>query len=96
MDKLFDKLKLGPAVLFLGQGYMKMMTGREPFIDSMNDYFSEDNDACSIQKGYDNIFDISANIETENLLKWMQKRAERISVPDEIQEIAKEIGRAHV
>ena len=76
---LFDKLNRGPAFLLLGQKYLKIETGTDPFLTEIVRKYGE-NTQESIT--YQQLFGGQASISIESSLAWMQERCKRLTVPE--------------
>lgn len=79
--KLFEKVKKGPVILFLGQAYLKNADGFDPFLDSIVRKYGDG--APEGELSYDAILDtqIAKSNIVESALGWMQNRCDRLDIP---------------
>ena len=76
--ELVTRLNQGPAVLFLGQKYLKLETDQDPFIDTIVQKFGVD---PSTKPNYDCIINDKISAAPEAAMAWMYNRSERIASP---------------
>jgi hypothetical protein len=80
--ELFIRLKTGPAFLLLGQNYLKLESGRDPFLSEiLRKYGGLGDDYTQILTG-------RASTTTEISLAWMQERCERFPSPEWLDTVA--------
>lgn len=72
------KLKRGPAVLFLGQDYLKLESGIDPFLAEILKKYGQAEEP-NVQYGL--ILEGDAKNSIETSLAWMQQRCDRFSIP---------------
>jgi hypothetical protein len=79
--KLFEKVKKGPVILFLGQAYLKNVDGLDPFVDSVVRKYCDD--APEGELSYDAILgtQIAKSNIVESALGWMQNMCDRFEIP---------------
>ncbi len=78
-SKFYLRLKQVPAVLLLGQGYLTLESGTDPFLaEVLRKYGKVRPEAAQ----YTNILDGQAQDSPEAALAWMQERCGRLSTPE--------------
>ncbi|MDD4497975.1 MAG: hypothetical protein PHV51_07500, partial [Methanosarcinaceae archaeon] len=83
--ELYTKLNNGPAILFLGQDYLQLESGKDSFLLEILRKFGVN---FSNKVGYGQIFEGDADLSTESSLSWMQERCSRISPPHWLKVVA--------
>jgi hypothetical protein len=84
-DDLYRRLSQGPVVLFLGQQYLRLETGSDPFLSAALAKFLE----CLDGGGrYDDLLSDTAYESVQAALAWMHQRSERLPAPDWLQVVA--------
>lgn len=83
--ELFERLAQGPAVLFLGQKYLSLETGKDPFIEDTSRKFGPNTNQPS---NYSHLLEGDASISIESSLAWMYHRCDRISIPEWLKVVA--------
>lgn len=74
-----EKLKNAQKFLFLGQNYLALETGTDPFLlDILKKYKSNDEN----QSSYFSMFSSSLFDNKDGAIGWMNNRCERLSIPD--------------
>ena len=82
---LYAKFKQGPAILLLGQDYLRLETGVDPFLrEVLRKYRS----GTVQHPTYTDILDSDASAAVEASLAWMDERCRRLSVPEWLRGIA--------
>ncbi|MBC1237224.1 DEAD/DEAH box helicase family protein [Nostoc sp. 2RC] len=83
LDKeLAKRLKSGPAFLLLGQNYLKLESGIDPFLSEIVRKYG------GIADSYSQILTGSACEASELALAWMQQRCERFASPEWLETVA--------
>jgi hypothetical protein len=82
-DDLVVGIKRGPCVLFLGQRYSSLESGKDAFLEATLRKFGSNSQSGAID--YNTLFDLSLEKDAEN---WMHRLCERISVPDWLETLA--------
>ncbi|MEG3956107.1 P-loop NTPase [Microcoleus sp. herbarium2] len=81
-SELSERLKSGPAFLLLGQNYLKLESGRDPFLSEiLRKYGGTGDDYGQILAG-------SASEASEAALAWMQERCDRFPPPEWLETVA--------
>lgn len=75
---LFVKLKTGPAALFLGQNYLQLESGTDPFLSAIIQKYGND----SHELDYHQILRGIAHESIESSLPWMYQLSKRIAIPN--------------
>ena len=83
-ERMFTRLKEGPAVLFLGQNYLKLEAGSDPFLSAVNQKYSE----SKLDQSYNDLLNSTAQDNPEAALAWMQGRCERFTAPKWLEQVA--------
>ena len=84
-DELHVLLRRGPAILFLGQDYLRLETGTDSLLTQvLRKYGSSDADRPS----YEDMLDGGVHDSIESALAWMQGRSQVLSVPDWLKTVA--------
>lgn len=80
-----QRMKSGPAFLFLGQNYLRLETGTDPFlVEVLRKYRPAPTGAAD----YYQLLDSEAAASIEAALSWMQERCKRFSVPEWLKAVA--------
>lgn len=79
IQKIYSTLNRGPNFLFLGQDYLKLESGEDPFLAEILRKYGPKDD---VNPGYHNILAGEAQNSKLDALAWMQSRCERISLPE--------------
>jgi len=77
-SQLFEKLKVGPAVIYLGQNYLQCGNAIDPFLKILKERYPDvtDNGSISCYLGKLGLEDRSA------ILGWLHRRSEKISISE--------------
>ena len=78
-----SRLGRGLAVLFLGQRYLRLESGRDPLLDLVAAKFG----ATDVH-GYDDLLTLGFAESAEGSLAWLDERCQRIATPDLMEEIS--------
>lgn len=78
-------LKRGPAFLLLGQDYLRLESGTDPFLSEVLRKYGQVSTGPS---HYGNILEGEAQNSIESALAWMQERCERLSLPEWLRTVA--------
>lgn len=78
------QLKQGPAFLFLGQDYLKLDTGKNPFLQGILRKYGGD----SPGESYDEVFQSSAAADGNNSIAWMDGLCDRLAAPQWLETIS--------
>jgi len=82
---LYERLKQGPSLLFLGQESLSLETGVDPFLaEIIRKYGAGNNNTI----GYYNILGNEGSKSIESTLAWMQEKCRHLSVPLWMQTVA--------
>ena len=84
--EFIQRLSLGPAVLFLGQGYLSLETGDDSYLREILRKFGPAN---SDQRSYSSILDGAAGNSPDSSLAWMDERCRRLSTPDWLKSVSR-------
>lgn len=84
-DELYLKLTQGPAFLLLGQDYLRLESGRDPFLSEVLRKYGK---ASTQPPDYKQIFEGEAQSSSEEALNWMRERCKRFSVPEWLKTVA--------
>jgi len=84
-NNLYSTLKRGPAFLFLGQDYLRLESGIDPFLSEILRKFNPNVE----KQDYYQIIDIIASDSIDSSLAWMQERCNRLSPPSGLKTISK-------
>ncbi len=84
-DDLYIRLQRGPAVLLLGQAYLRLESGTDPFLSEVLRKYGKAEEGAS---SYSQILNGEANKSPENSLAWMQERCQRLSIPKWLQVVS--------
>jgi len=80
--ELSERLKSGPAFLLLGQNYLKLESGRDPFLSEILRKYGGTGD------DYDQILAGNASEASEAALTWMQGRCDLFPHPEWLETVA--------
>lgn len=80
---LIKRLKTDPAVLFVGQEYLKDINGDDPFLSSIFKKYNNE----EIPKSYHDIFLING-LNSSAARNWSNSLSESISIPESLKKIA--------
>ena len=78
-------LKRGPAFLFLGQDYLQLESGKDPFLSEILRKYGK---IATNHSQYSLIFEGEAQNSGESALAWMQERCSRLSIPQWLKTVA--------
>lgn len=78
-------LKRGPAFLFLGQNYLQLESGKDPFLSEILRKYGK---IATNHSQYSLIFEGVAQSSGESALAWMQERCSRLSIPQWLKTVA--------
>jgi hypothetical protein len=84
-EELYWKVKGGPTFLLLGQDYLRLESGIDPFLSEVLRKYG---DAEMEPVSYNQIFECRAKDLNEIALAWMQERCERLSPPQWLKTVA--------
>jgi len=84
LQDFFNKLNGGPAVLFLGQNYLRLDTGGDPFLAEIQAKFG----GSATGAAYDLLFEGIANQSGDSALAWMTERCRRLLSPEWLRTVA--------
>jgi hypothetical protein len=82
---LYNQMKKGPVFLYLGQGYLSLATGQDPFLDEILRKYGKGAEGI---RSYFDIFNGNAQNSKEDAFAWMQGRCERFSIPEWVNTIS--------
>ncbi len=82
---LYSRLKKGQVFLFLGQNYLKLEAGQDPFLEEVIHKYGN---AGEGSPSYFNLFEGEAQNSVEDSLAWMQARCMKFSIPGWINTIS--------
>ncbi|ABW68889.1 P-loop NTPase [Desulfosudis oleivorans] len=85
MDDLASRLKAGPALLFLGQDYLKLENSVDTFLGQILDKYGQGHEDIS---DYSSIFNTNASLNPAESIAWMYNRCRYIPAPEPLQVIA--------
>lgn len=85
-NNLYSTLKKGPAFLFLGQDYLRLESGKDPFLSEILRKF---NPNVEKQNNYNQILETGIDDSIESSLSWMQERCNRLSSPSWLKIVSK-------
>ncbi|HUV02372.1 MAG TPA: hypothetical protein VMW67_02825, partial [Desulfobacteria bacterium] len=85
LKEFCESLKRGPAVLFLGQGYLQLDSGKDPFLSEILRKYGK---PSADHSQYSLIFEGDAQNSIESALAWMQERCNRLSIPQWLKTVA--------
>lgn len=78
-DDLYLLLKKGPSILFLGQDYLRLESGNDPFLSEIIRKYHPNTSIKATQ--YSLIFESDAKNSVESSLSWMHERCNRVAPP---------------
>lgn len=81
---LFQRLKKGPSILFLGQNYLKLDLGYDPLLKDIMDKYADGNKLSN----YSDILDSNISKSIETSLAWIQNKCEHLTVPNWLHTVA--------
>ena len=85
IDEFYTRLKQGPAFLFLGQSYLGLETGIDPFLSEILRKYGGHGE----EKGsYHDILDGEAARSVDAALAWMDERCRHLSAPEWLKIVA--------
>jgi len=84
-DELYLKLTQGPAFLFLGQDYLRLESGKDPFLSEVLRKYGK---TSTQPPDYKQIFQGEAKNSTEEAFHWMRERCKRFPVPEWLKTVA--------
>lgn len=82
---LVNRLKRGPALLLLGQDYLRLGLGADPFLSEVVRKFGVPGLHADT---YSRLFDTTASRDSEAALAWMHALSRRLSAPPSLNTIA--------
>lgn len=85
-NNLYSTLNRGPAFLFLGQDYLRLESGKDPFLSEILRKF---NPTVEKQDNYYQIIDTAVTESIDSSLSWMQERCDRLSSPGWLKIVSK-------
>lgn len=80
-----NMLKKGPTFLFLGQDYLRLESGTDPFLSEVLRKYGR---TSTDRTQYSQIFEGEAQKSIESSLAWMQERCGRLSTPQWLKTVA--------
>lgn len=87
LSDLYSKLKQQmPSFLFLGQNYLRLETGTDPFLSEILRKYGRVNGEVP---HYGQLLEGEAQYLTDSAIAWMQERCQRISVPEWLKTVAR-------
>ena len=84
LHEFWEQLNQGPAVLFLGQDYLRVETGTDPLLVEIQDRFK----GTFTTPDYNLLLEGAASQSSDAALAWMSERCRRLSAPEWLQSIA--------
>ncbi len=84
IEAFWQKLDRGPAILLLGQDYLRVETGIDPLLAEVRDRFG----GQGTHKGYDLLWQGTAHDNGDAALAWMSERCRRFSPPEWLQSVS--------
>ena len=84
LDTFVQRLNRGPAVLFLGQDYLKMETGTNPLLTKIRDRFGN----ATARDAYELIWECAVHDDSDAFLSWVSECCRRLSPPEWLQTVA--------
>jgi hypothetical protein len=85
LDKFYERLKRGPALLFLGQKHLAVESGQDPFLSEILRKYGA---AGSNSLGYYQIFESEAGKSPSESVPWMHERCKRFVASESIKMIS--------
>ena len=85
LQGFWERLSRGPAVLLLGQGYLRVETGVDPLLVQIREKFGG---PPSAGHNYDVLLEGTASQSNSSALPWIAERCRRMSVPQWLQVVA--------
>jgi hypothetical protein len=79
------KLKQGPAVLLLGQGYLSLETGIDPLISDITKKYTNNQ---VVNADYNQLLQSTIQQDAEASVAWMAQRCEKIFIPEWLKTVA--------
>ena len=77
LREFWERLNRGPAVLFLGQDYLRLETGEDPLLREIEGRF----EGRPTTPTYHQLLESSASQSGQSALAWMSERCRRLSPP---------------
>ncbi len=77
-EQLSVGIKRGPSVLFLGQKYLSLRSGKDAFLEAIERKYGSADEAAV---DYSRLFDLSLE-NVQDAESWMHRLSDRLSVPD--------------
>ena len=84
LQEFWRQLHQGPAVLFLGQDYLRVETGTDPLLAEAQGKFG----GTKATPDYNLLLDSTASQSPDAALTWMSECCRRLSPPEWLQSIA--------
>ncbi len=84
IEDFLSAIKSGPSILFLGQDYLRLESGSDPFLSEVTRKYGMN----SYADQYSQILEGDAKKSPENALAWMQGLSDRLSVPTWLKTVA--------
>ena len=84
LEQFWEQLNGGPAVLFLGQSYLRSETGSDPLLIEAQTRFGGD----ATTSGYDLLLEGTASDSGQSALAWLSERCRRLSPPQWLHSVA--------
>lgn len=78
LESFWQQLNGGPAVLFLGQEYLKLETGNDPLLTQVRHRFGE----SVTDKGYDSLWRDEVTRSGDSALAWVSERCRHLPPPE--------------
>lgn len=83
-EQFFRRLNQGPAILFLGQEYLKSETGADPLLAQIQ----KRSGASTHAQGYNALWDSVASNGADATLSWVSQLCQRVAPPDQLKAVA--------
>lgn len=90
LDKFYERLKRGPALLFFGQKHLAVESGLDSFLSEILRKYDT---AGSNSLGYHQIFESEAGKSPSESVRWMHERCKRFAASESIKMISEFIWR---
>lgn len=84
-SSLGEKISRGPTVLFLGQSYLKIDSGKDSFLEEISNKFGLE---THIPMSYSTILQKEWS-DTDSAIAWMNERSNRLSTPNWLNTVAR-------
>lgn len=84
LQSFCDQLKRGPAFLYLGQNYLRLQSGDDPFLREVLRKYGDGDE----KRSYFDLFDSRLSESPESAIAWMEERCRRLSPPEWLKLVA--------